>query len=277
MAAYTAVLNVGSLLTSLLTAPLASVTGWVAALALWGVITVGGLAVWCVYLERRRRSGTPDIPEPAVTVAGELSAAEALTGPVRVAPAAATPIIRNPIVWLLTIAFGLQAAMYYGISAGLPTMTSDLLGYSASTSAALASLYQGVGVVGAFVVPALARVPNRFAAASVICASWLTLGVGMLWAPEHIWLWLSIGSIGHAGGFVVVFSTLVAVSRSDSDAASGSALIQGLGYGVAATAALIGGLHEATDAWTVPLIVILVGTVAYCATLAMAVATASRR
>ena len=73
----------------------------------------------------------------------------------------------------------------------------------------------------------------------------------MLLAPELTWLWLTIGAIGHAGGFVVIFTTLVVVARSDSEAAGMSALVQGGGYGIGALGApVMGALHEATGGWT---------------------------
>ena len=56
-AAYTATLNVGSLLTTLLTAPVAEVIGWPLALFGWSVLTVAGIAVWSVHLARERRAG----------------------------------------------------------------------------------------------------------------------------------------------------------------------------------------------------------------------------
>lgn len=53
-AAYTATLNVGSLLTALATVPLAEATGWSAALLIWGAFTVIGLALWIVHIARTR-------------------------------------------------------------------------------------------------------------------------------------------------------------------------------------------------------------------------------
>ena len=56
-AAYAATLNVGSLITSLLTAPLAAMIGWPLALLTWSVITIAGIALWSVHLQRSRRAG----------------------------------------------------------------------------------------------------------------------------------------------------------------------------------------------------------------------------
>ena len=46
LGAYTAALNVGSMLTLSLTVPLANVTGWRVALASWGALVLVALAAW---------------------------------------------------------------------------------------------------------------------------------------------------------------------------------------------------------------------------------------
>ena len=99
--------------------------------------------------------------------------------------------------------------------------------------------------------------------ALVICACWLVLTAGMLFAPAQYLVWATFGAVAHAGGFVVIFSTLVAVARSDAEAAGMSAFIQGAGYAVAAVAApLLGALHEA-QGWSASLTLLLALAVAY--------------
>lgn len=266
-AAYTATLNVGSLLTASLTAPLAQAIGWSAALVVWSVLTIAGLVLWIVHLRRSARagdrySGTP-APAPAVRAPVDVVS---LTGPLPTIVNGRTErsIVRRPITWLLVSAFGLQVAMYYGLTTWLPALTEDSLGISVAAAGALASVFQGAGVAGAFVVPLLARFAPPFVAPLTICTSWVVTTVGILTAPDLLWLWLVVGGIGHAGGFVVIFSALVAVSRSDSEAAGMSALVQGGGYGIGAIGApLIGVIHEVTGGWTAALGFLVVVSVAY--------------
>ena len=121
------------------------------------------------------------------------------------------------------------------------------------------------------------RYTPRLVPVLTICASWIIVTVGILFWPELMWLWLVIGAVGHAGGFVIIFTTMVAVARSDSEAAGMSALVQGSGYAVAALGApLMGWLHEVTGGWTVGLIVLVGLAVAYCAVLIAASALADR-
>lgn len=186
-------------------------------------------------------------------------------------------MFRHPVPWMLLLAFAGQAAVYYGFATWLPTLIADDLGVTAAAAGGLTAFFHGVAVVGAFVVPLLARFTPRIVPAVAICVSWLLLTVGMLVAPEWAAVWLSFGAIGHAGGFVVIFSTLVAIARSDAEAAGMSALVQGGGYGVAALAApAMGALHEATGGWDAVLVASLVVVVAYCVLLLVAV-TASWR
>ncbi len=278
MALYVATMNGGSLLVTLATAPLATVLGWSGALLLWASMTLLGVGLWGMHVARGRRAGTLNVPSSPASQA-RTRVQDLATGAITVPTG--TPgsraILRQPVIWLLAFAFGAQALLYYALSTWLPTLTSDLLGIGLSGASALAALYQGAAIVGAFVVPAFAKVAGRYGAPIVICLSWLILAGGLLYAPQHIWLWLTLGAVGHAGGFVVVFAGVVQVARSDAEATTGSAVIQGIGYGISAAGApLLGALHEETGGWQAPLTVVLVIAVAYCVMLLGASVAAGR-
>ena len=288
-AAYVATLNAGSLVTSLATAPLAAVIGWPAALLAWSLLTVAGIVLWGMHLRRSRQagedwgdrySGGERQPSGGAGAGRDLDPTT-LTGPMPVVARGRSEraMIRRPVTWLLLVAFAGQVTIYYALSTWLPTLTADELGLSAAAAGALSSLFQGAGVVGAFVVPLLARFTPAIVPTLTICVSWLILTTGMLVAPQLTWLWLTIGAIGHAGGFVVIFTTLVMVARSDSEAAGMSALVQGGGYGIGALGApVMGALHEATGGWTAALALMVVLAVLYCvALLAAGAAARSRR
>ncbi len=286
-AAYAAMLNAGSLITSLLTAPLASVVGWPAALLTWSVITIAGIIVWAAHLQRERRAGgDPDEQYSGVPAAAAAASApdrdvdpDILTGPLPVVTRRGRErrMLRRPVTWLLVASFALQCTIYYALSTWLPTFAADELQLDAASAGAIASVYQGVGIAGAFLVPLLMRFTPRIVTPLVICASWLVVTIGLLAAPASLWVWLAVGAIGHAGGFVVIFSALVAVARDDAEAAGLSALVQGVGYAVGALGApVVGALHEATGEWTAALVLLLVLAVGYCAALLGAIAAAGR-
>ncbi|MBZ4486611.1 MFS transporter [Microbacterium sp. cx-55] len=278
-ASYAATLNVGSLITSLLTAPLAEVVGWNLALVAWSVLSFAGVAVWGAHLRRERRRAAHPVPivrsEPRPHRT-DLDP-ETITGPLPIVAPASSSVFLRPASWLLLIAFALQVTIYYALSTWLPTLGADRLGLDSATAGALASIFQGVGVLGSFVVPLLARVAPRIVPTLVISASWLLLTGGMLAAPELTWLWLSFGAIAHSGGFVAIFSALVSVARTDAEATTMSALVQGGGYGIGAFGAPIAGaLHEATGGWDVALWGMLGLAVLYAVALTSAMAVAAR-
>jgi CP family cyanate transporter-like MFS transporter len=278
-ASYAATLNVGSLITSLLTAPLANVIGWNLALLAWATLTIAGVLVWGAHLRRQRDrpAAAAAVPPTAPRAGASGIDPETITGPLPIVTAASTSVFRRPAAWLLLAAFALQVTIYYALSTWLPTLGADRLGLDASTAGALASIFQGVGVLGSFVVPLLARVAPSIVPTLVICASWLLLTGGMLAAPELTWLWLSFGAIAHSGGFVAIFSALVGIARTDAEATTMSALIQGGGYGIGAFGAPIAGaLHEATGGWDVPLWGMLGLAVLYAVALTSAMAVAAR-
>lgn len=279
-AAYAAMLNAGSLITSLLTAPLAAVIGWPFALLAWSALTLAGVVLWGVHLRRSRtigsESGAVVVPRSG-TGARDLNP-DTLTGPLPVishARRGGDSFVRRPVTWLLVGAFAGQTTIYYALSTWLPTLTADELGLDKAAAGALASLFQGAGILGAFLIPLLTRFTPSIVPVLTICVSWIVLTVGILLAPELMWLWLCAGAIGHAGGFVVIFTTLVGVARSDREAAGMSALVQGGGYAVGAMGApVMGALHEATGGWTAGLVLMLVFAVFYCVALLSAFITA---
>lgn len=103
------------------------------------------------------------------------------------------------------------------------------------------------------------------------------LTVGVLAAPAWMALWLSFGGIAHAGGFVVIFTLLIDVSRTDAEAAGMSAIIQGGGYAVGALSApLMGALHEVGGGWTLSLWLMVALATLYTVMLLGAVVAARR-
>ncbi len=284
-AAYVAMLNGGSLLTSLLTAPVAAVIGWNAALLVWSSITVAGVLLWAAHLRRAAAAG--DLWGERFSSPGALSATstpdsahetapDVLTGPVPV-PTRSWSVFRQPVAWMLLLAFSCQTTIYYGLSTWLPTLLADEQGLSATQAGVVTSFFHGVAVVGAFIVPLLARFTPRLVPALTICASWIGLTVGMLVAPDWAPLWLSLGAVGHAGGFVVIFSAMVAFARSDAQAAGMSAFVQGGGYLIGALGApVMGALHEATGGWQAVLVFSLIYVLVYSVLLVVAVSAAGR-
>jgi CP family cyanate transporter-like MFS transporter len=237
LGAYTAALNVGSMLTLSLTVPIAATTGWRTALASWGALVVVAAVVWWW----ATRNPAPD-PAPA----DDTPAAEH------------TAWWRRPVAWVLTAAFAGQAFAYYGVTAWLPQLLRDELGMPAATAGAAASVFQIAALGGAFGVPVLLRYAGPRATVLIVCATWTTIPLGLLLAP-HLWaVWCTVGGFAQGGGLVVIFSLVVRVARDAAESRRFSALVQGGGYTVAAAAPpVLGAVHAVTGGWTAPLLLVL--------------------
>jgi CP family cyanate transporter-like MFS transporter len=243
MAAYTAALNLGSTLTTSLTAPLADLVGWQAALASWGLLTVVAAAVWTAALRRQ--------------VA--FAAAHPDTAPPAPPPEPARAPWRRPVAWGLLVAFACQAFSYYGMTAWLPSLLADEQGLSRAAAGVSSSLFQVLAIVGAFAVPALVAWWGRPSLVLLaVTAAWATLPVGLLVAPSLWPLWCCLAGAAQGGGITVIFIALVRRSQGTTDSRRLSTMVQGGGYVVAATGPLvIGAVHDVSGGWTVPLLVTL--------------------
>ncbi|MGM7668874.1 MFS transporter [Microbacterium sp. A93] len=261
---YSAGMNVGSMATLLGTGPLADLVGWRWALALWGVLTVVGLAYWMALVRRRIRSHPPATAAggPGSTLGTDGAAAAETPGDPapRVRP---TPQFRR-VMWLLVIAFSGQSAGYYTTTTWLPSILADSHGLDTAGSGATASLFQVAAIVGALGVPLLAARTRPWVPMAAVALLWLSLPLGLLLAPEAYVLWSLTGGVAQGGGFTAIFSIIARLARTDREAASGSASVQTGGY-LAATLAppAAGWLHTSTDGWTAPILLILVATLAF--------------
>ncbi|CAD6001168.1 MFS transporter [Agreia sp. COWG] len=259
---YTATLNVGAMLTSLGTAPLADWLGWRAAITAWAVLAVVAIIVWgqatgwrMALLGRIRNAGGDAAPEPASAPAHSAS-------------------YRSLTAFLLMLAFAGQAFSYYGITTWLPTILHDLQGLDAKAAGASSSIFQIMAVLGAVGVPLLASRWRPGSVVAVVGALWLAMPLGLLLAPDLWFLWSVLGGAAQGGGITIVFIIIVRMSRTDAQARGMSAFVQGGGYLLAATGpSIVGAVHEATGGWSVPLIVVT------CSVLALGVfgIIASRR
>ena len=280
---YTASLNVGAMLTSLLTAPLASVVGWRWALAGWGLLGLAGAGGWTTMRGRRRPSERPG------STAGEPAATAPATAPGAGAPAASAPAARVPAaietsaratsataIWmaapattamwrrpaavLLTAAFAGQAFSYYGVTAWLPSLLADERGLSRTGAGLSSSLFQILGVVGAVTVPVLVhRGVSRRAVFLAMSLCWVVLPTGLVVAPAWWPAWCALGGLAQGAGITIIFILVLHHARSVEDRQRLSTLVQGVGYAIgAAGPTVVGAVHQLTGTWRLPMLVVVV-------------------
>lgn len=245
MGIYTAALNIGSFLTSVVTAPLADLAGWRFALGAVAVLAVAAIVVWTLAVG----------PRTAFLVSGG-DAVDTNRPPV------------SGLGWItagLTAGFGGQAFSYYGVTAWLPSYLHDELGMSVAEAGAASSIFQILAIVGGLGVPFAAKYWGPRTVAVTVGALWLTVPVGLLLAPQLWWLWSVCGGIAQGGGITVIFIAIIRLARDQASAGKMSATVQGLGYALAAVAPpLVGFVHDVSGSWTPALLVILASVLAFC-------------
>ncbi len=234
---YSAALNLGSMAATTLGAPLTGWLTWRWALAAWGLVVLAAALLWI-----RATPATQEIPLPQ-------QAPQAVP---------AGPLWRRRLVVGMILAFAGQSFSYYGVTTWLPTLLADERGLSASAAGGSSSFFQAVALVAAFGLPMLMhRGLSARSALLLVCACWISLPLGLAFAPALWVLWSCLGGFAQGGGFTVIFSVVVARAVSQDDARRMSAAVQGVGYTLGALGPIIvGAVHSATGSWTAPMLVI---------------------
>ena len=261
--AYTSALNVSSMITSLATVPLALAFGWRGALLTWLGFVVLAAVAWLIAMGPRRAFRWGPVQAGVETGAFETVAIDTRGIPLA-APEPRT--WRNLSALFLALAFAGQAFSYYGLTAWFPTILEQELSYSAADAGSSSSVFQIAAVVGALGVPLVSKrlgIPVTFA---IVSALWISFPLGMMLAPGAWAVWGSLGGVAQGGGITIVFMLIVQLSLSGTHARRLSAMVQGMGYALGATApTVVGAVHDATGAWTLPIATVLVATLVFTA------------
>jgi CP family cyanate transporter-like MFS transporter len=241
---YTSTVAITSTLAALVAVPLADATGagWRAPFLAWGVAGAAALLVWLVVL---RTSGQ----KPHASTAD---------------PPPALGLLRSPIALGLTAFMGLQSIGFYVLVAWLPSLLQDS-GLTPAAAGALLSLATVLGIPAGLVAPILA---GRAAQQSMLAvgSSAITVAgwVGLLLAPDVVpAVWAVLLGVGTGSSFPIALVLIGLRSGNPATTPQLSAVVQGVGYLIAATGPLLVGLlHDTSGGWTVPLWTLIVLTVA---------------
>jgi len=235
---YTSALNVGTMTVTLTTAPLAEGIGWRGAITVWAVFAIAALACW-IPLRGLCASFVPR--------GGGRPASGVVPG----------SAWRHGPTLLLAAAFAGQAFAFYGVTAWLPTLLADD-GFSGSAAGAIASIFQVAGVAGSLLLPIVTTRASLLAGVLCVGAGWLVVPLGFLFAPAAWFVWCAVGGLAQGAGITVVFIMITRLAPDEHTKAGRSGTVQGVGYAVAAVGPIaLGALHDATHAWTLPLLVVL--------------------
>ncbi|MFD1673732.1 CynX/NimT family MFS transporter [Alicyclobacillus fodiniaquatilis] len=170
-------------------------------------------------------------------------------------------ILRSPLAWKVTFFMGLQSFLFYSTIAWLPDiLTHD--GMSASAAGWMLCLMQVVSLPATFITPLLAgRLPNQKSIVLGLGILYL-IGITGLLVSGSIALavvWTILIGIGQGSSISLALTLLGLRTTSAKQAADLSGMAQSIGYLLAAVGpVLVGFVFDATNSWTVPLIILLV-------------------
>ncbi|MEK3722972.1 CynX/NimT family MFS transporter [Paenibacillus sp. FSL H8-0034] len=237
---YAVAMNLSGAIASGISVPIATHTGlgWKGALGLWGVLAVIAILIWIPQLGRQQHKAL-------VTKSSEKR----------------TNVWKSSLAWQVTIYMGLQSMLFYVVISWLPDILKSQ-GLSSDSAGWVLSLMQIALLPLTFIVPILAgRMKNQIAL-TVATALCFFIGIGGLLSGNHlVLLWSILIGIGAGCSFSLAMTFFGLRTANAHDAAELSGMAQSVGYLLAALGpTLFGYLHDVTNGWYVPLILLLVIT-----------------
>jgi CP family cyanate transporter-like MFS transporter len=235
---YVTAMLVGSALGGILAAPLAEWGGtWRVPLLLFGIAGVVPVVGWLALTKPDHRQAT-DRPDRS-------------------------PLPwREPMAWLLVLAFALQAFLFYGIVAWLaPVMVES--GRTTIEAGTIVGVLLIAGIPGTLLVSWLGdRLPSRRFGLVLTSAATLIAIAGYAWLPDYALLWSVIGGLGLAAIFALVMTLPLDAARLPNQVGGYTALMLAAGYLIGALSpALLGATRDLTGNFTLTML-ILVATAA---------------
>jgi MFS transporter, CP family, cyanate transporter len=237
---YATAMATSTLLPPLIAVPIADVAGWRISLAQWGIIAAVTLIPWIALLVHPRSIARETQPEQ-----GE--------------PAVVNRLWGSPLAWSLAVVFSVSGLNAYALFAWLPQILTDIAGLDAVAAGALLSLYAAMGLPAALIVPILAARLGRVKSLIAVGIAGLVIGyVGLLLLPgTATWLWVALAGLGPLL-FPLSLVLINLRTRTHTASVALSGFVQSIGYSIVASGPLaVGLLHEWTDGWTAPIVILL--------------------
>ncbi|HWU46993.1 MAG TPA: MFS transporter [Humibacter sp.] len=242
---YATVMSVSTLLPPLIAVPVADGLGWRSSVGMWGVIAVLAVLPWIGVL-LARMPGEPHRAEVDEADPGALG------------------VWRTSIGWSLAVVFGVSALNAYAMFAWLPQLLRETAGADPVQSGALLSLFAAMGIPAGLLIPVLASRMRNVGWLIYAGIVFFVLGYGgLIFVPgSATWLWVTFAGLGPLL-FPLCLVLINLRTRTHAGAVALSGFVQGVGYIIGAFGPLlVGVLHQATGAWTLPLVFLLLTALA---------------
>jgi CP family cyanate transporter-like MFS transporter len=253
-ATYATIMSLSTAVPSLLAVPVAESVGWRFSLAIWAVAAAVALVPWVALVARSARGAA------AASISVEDEAPEVETPE----PALERRLVDSPVAVAIAVIFSVSTLGAYSAFAWLPEIVGDLAGVTPAAAGTLLAVYAIAGFPSSIIAPIL--VSRLKSPAPVILAGVLFFVagyVGLLVSPASLTvLWVVLIGLGPVL-FPVSLVLINSRTRTHGGAVALSGFAQGVGYTVGAFGPLlVGVLHDATGGWTVPLVFLLVVSLA---------------
>lgn len=236
---FSTTMAVATFVPPLIAVPVADASGWHFSLGLWAAFSVVAMVPWIGLAARRKAAlGDDDIEAPP--------------------PGVLRRMWRLPLAWALMVGFAVSSTIAYTSFAWLPTILVDDAGVTPALAGALLALFAFMGLPASLAVPLLVTRLNATRALFAVSVVTGLAGVaGLLLAPAAApALWVALLGLAPLL-FPMILVLLGLRTRTHEGAVALSGFTQSVGYAIAALFPFgIGLLHEATDSWTIPLIVL---------------------
>ncbi|MDN8590627.1 MFS transporter [Paenibacillus sp. 11B] len=227
---YSTAMVVGASISVGLSVPLQNILGgsWKGSLSLWALLAVIALPIWVKLALSARK----------VRQSGQISALNVEALPVK-----------NSRAWILTMFFGLMAAIFYSLTAWLaPAIQSQ--GYTKETAGSIQTLFTLISLPSTLLIPMLVHRYQRRVFWLVGCALMELIGILMLNLSVSPWLAAIPLGIGAGGLFPIALMLPIDETNNAQEASAWSAMTQSGGYILGALGPLgIGWLHDATGSF----------------------------
>lgn len=236
---YAVFMNLFGALGSGLSVPISSIDGfgWQGALGFWGILAIIAFLIWIPQLRKQH-----DTPEASVNNTQKNNS-----------------LWRSPLAWKITIFMGCQSLIFYTLITWLPDILHSI-GYSSSAAGWMLFLMQFSLIPITFIVPVVAEKVNNQKVLSAVTAILFLVGLSGLLLGNTSLIPLSAILIGIAGGSAFSLSMMFFTlrTRDGKEAAELSGMAQSFGYLLAAVGpVLVGALHDISNGWSVPLILLI--------------------